>query len=74
VYRLWWGHRALFTPRHGRENQPLLGLGRRDEKMFLKAKEMQAWIIIAQSMGIETIGEAIALFKTLQALKAHGRQ
>ena len=39
--------------------------------MFLKAKEMQAWIIIAQSMGVKTIGEAIELFKTLQALKAH---
>jgi len=42
--------------------------------MFLRAKEMQAWIIIAQSMGIKTIGEAIELFRTLQALKAHNNK
>jgi hypothetical protein len=39
--------------------------------MFLKAKDMQALIRLAQSMKMETIGEAMMLLKTLQALKAH---
>lgn len=41
--------------------------------MFLKSKDMFAWMQIAKSMGITTMGEAIELFKTLQAIKAHTR-
>lgn len=39
--------------------------------MFLKAEEMRAWIIIAQSLGIKTMGEAMELFQTLKTLRAH---
>lgn len=39
--------------------------------MFLKAKEMMAWMRVAKMMGATTMGEAMELFKTLQALKAH---
>lgn len=39
--------------------------------MFLKAKDMQVLRQMAQMLGMKTIGEAMSLFKTLEALKAH---
>ena len=39
--------------------------------MFLKAKDMRVLFAFAQSMKMETIGEAMGLLKTLQALNAH---
>ena len=39
--------------------------------MFLKSKDMLALIAFASMMGVKTMGEAMELFKTLQAIKAH---
>lgn len=39
--------------------------------MFLKSKDMQAFMRLAVVMKMQTMGEAIQLFKTLQAIKAH---
>ena len=39
--------------------------------MFLKAKDMQALMRLAAEMKMQTIGEAMELFKTLQAINAH---
>lgn len=39
--------------------------------MFLRAKDMQAFMRLAATMKMRTMGEAMELFKTLQAIKAH---
>jgi len=37
--------------------------------MFLRAKDMMIWMAFSSLMGAQTIGEAIELFKTFNALK-----
>jgi EAL domain-containing protein (putative c-di-GMP-specific phosphodiesterase class I) len=37
----------------------------------MKAKDMQALLQLATTMKMKTMAEAIELFKTLQAIKAH---
>lgn len=39
--------------------------------MFLRAKDMMTLMAFASMMGVTTMGEAMELFKTLQAIKAH---
>ena len=39
--------------------------------MFLRAKDMLALIQLAKAMKMQTVGEAMQLLKTLQALQAH---
>ena len=42
-----------------------------EDATFLKAKDMRVLMAMAEMLGMKTIGEAMTLFATLQALKAH---
>lgn len=45
-----------------------------EDVMFLKAKDMRVLMAMAEMLGMKTIGEAMSLFSTLKALKAHQKE